>query len=312
MRPSFLLSRPFGCPVSLWARPRARSAFVRAFWRSFTGTLATLMLGIGAILSCAAASSALIPAAGAPSVTILLDPPLPRATQRGAPNARLDPGPAAQPYVFKGNSHEDQARALTCLTAAIYYEAASESADGQRAVAQVVLNRVRHPAWPSSICGVIYQGSDLPGCQFSYACDGAMARRPLIASAWARAAQIARRALGGAVFAPVGLATHYHSWTVDPHWTRPLIRTAVIGQHIFYRLPGRASAPAAYSAMYMGQEPSPPAWPGPLAAPVLATQAETAMPIPLNPAPNARPDIEALRTGDVLPAYRASGQWLHD
>lgn len=312
MRLSSLLSRHFGCLVSLWATPRARSAFIRAFWRSFTGTLATLMLGIGAILSSAGASSALIPAAGAPSVTIPLDPPLPLAAQRGAPNAQLDPGPAAQPYVFKGSSHEDQARALTCLTAAIYYEAASESADGQRGVAQVVLNRVRHPAWPSSICGVVYQGSDLPGCQFSYACDGSMARRPLIASAWARAAQIARRALGGAVFAPVGLATHYHSWTVDPLWNRPLIRTAVIGQHIFYRLPGRASAPAAYSAKYWGQEPSPTAWPGPQATPVRATQAETKMPILPNPAPNALPGIETLRSGDILPAYRTSGQWLHD
>ena len=92
--------------------------------------------------------------------------------------SRFDTGPAAAPYVFKGKTAADTLRAAICLTSAIYYEAASESDDGQRAVAQVILNRVRHPAWPSTVCGVIYQGSDMPGCQFSYACDGSMARVP--------------------------------------------------------------------------------------------------------------------------------------
>src|SRR5690606_37364832 len=93
--------------------------------------------------------------------------------------------------VFRGRSTVDMGRALECLTAAIYYEAASESDDGQRAVAQVILNRVRHPAFPNSVCGVVYQGSErATGCQFSFSCDGAMARKPST-TGWARAQRIA-------------------------------------------------------------------------------------------------------------------------
>ncbi|WP_416365907.1 cell wall hydrolase [Sphingomonas aerolata] len=79
-------------------------------------------------------------------------------------------------------SATDRARALLCLTTAIYYEAASEPDAGQRAVAQVILNRVRHPAFPATVCGVVYQGPHSGGaptaCQFSFACDGATARAP--------------------------------------------------------------------------------------------------------------------------------------
>src|SRR3546814_18161788 len=84
----------------------------------------------------------------------------------------------------------DRARALTCLADAVYYEAASESDAGQRAVAQVVLNRVRHPAFPATVCGVVFQGSErASGCQFSFACDGAMARTPS-GEAWRKALSI--------------------------------------------------------------------------------------------------------------------------
>ncbi|MGJ3628389.1 cell wall hydrolase [Sphingomonas sp. MMS24-JH45] len=116
---------------------------------------------------------------------------------------------AARPFVLAGTGATDRGRALECLTAAIYYEAASESDDGQRAVAQVVLNRVRHPAFPATVCGVVYQGSERAGCRLQLACDGAMARVPS-SSGWARAARDAAAALHGLVFAPVGLATHCH------------------------------------------------------------------------------------------------------
>src|SRR4051812_14116005 len=82
---------------------------------------------------------------------------------------------AAEPFVARGD-REALDRSLECLTQAIYYEARSESDAGQRAVAQVVLNRVRHPAYPDSVCGVVYQGSArATGCQFTFTCDGAMA-----------------------------------------------------------------------------------------------------------------------------------------
>ena len=135
-----------------------------------------------------------------------------------------------------------------CLTAAIYYEARSESEEGQRAVAQVVLNRVRHPAYPNSVCGVVFQGSQRSsGCQFSFTCDGSLAHRPRLV-AWARASQIASDALAGRGYAPVGDATHYHTKAVLPYWSHAFRRLGAVGDHIFYsssrsQLPSSQPAP---------------------------------------------------------------------
>jgi hypothetical protein len=162
-------------------------------------------------------------------------------------------GPAARPILARGTSL-DQSRALQCLTAAIYYEAASEPDAGQRAVAQVVLNRVAHPAWPKTVCGVVYQGSERPGCQFSFACDGSLARRPM-AVFWERARRVAADALAGYVYAPVGLATHYHTSAVHPYWADSLAFIGTIGAHRFYRWQGAAGRPTAFNAVYAGGEP---------------------------------------------------------
>jgi spore germination cell wall hydrolase CwlJ-like protein len=149
-------------------------------------------------------------------------------------------------------------RAVECLAQAVYYEAATEGADGQRAVAQVVLNRMRHPGFPATVCGVVYQGSDLPtGCQFTFTCDGSLARTP-IPSIWAQARRIASEALAGRVFAPVGHATHYHADYVLPYWADSLLKQVQIGHHIFYRLTGSLGSRAAFSQRYGGAEPPPP------------------------------------------------------
>src|SRR3954467_15685293 len=127
-------------------------------------------------------------------------------------------GSPARPFDIGDASTNDFRSALDCLTAAVYYEARSESEDGQRAVAQVVLNRVRHPAFPKSVCGVVYQGSNrATGCQFSFTCDGSL-NRPRQPSAWSRAARIASDALSGYVFPTVGVATHYHTNAIHPWW----------------------------------------------------------------------------------------------
>ena len=74
----------------------------------------------------------------------------------------------AAPFVFKPATAEDRRRALRCLTQAIYYEAALEPTEGQEAVAQVILNRVRDPNYANSICGVVFEGAErTTGCQFS-------------------------------------------------------------------------------------------------------------------------------------------------
>jgi hypothetical protein len=129
---------------------------------------------------------------------------------------------------------------LDCLTSAIYYEARSESDEGQRAVAQVVLNRVRHPNYPKSVCGVVYQGSiRSTGCQFTFTCDGSLSRRP-DADGWARARRLAAEALDGRGYAPIGNATHYHTKAVSPYWAPSLARLGSLGAHIFYASGGRA------------------------------------------------------------------------
>ena len=164
----------------------------------------------------------------------------------------LDPvGPAAR-ALRVDNSGVDRARALQCLTAAIYYEAASEPDAGQRAVAQVVLNRVAHPSYPKTVCGVVYQGSERStGCQFSFTCDGSLARGPS-RMFWLRAENVARAALSGYVHAPVGLATHYHTVAVHPYWAPTLTYLGTIGAHRFYRFGGAAGAPATFRFVYAG------------------------------------------------------------
>jgi len=150
-------------------------------------------------------------------------------------------------------------RALECMTQAVYYEAASEGADGQRAVAQIVLNRMRHPGYPASVCGVIYQGSEKSmGCQFTFTCDGSLARIP-VASLWKQARRIASDALAGKVFAPVGHATHYHADYVLPYWADSLDKSIQIGRHIFYRFKNGLGASTAFRQRYAGIEPAPPA-----------------------------------------------------
>ena len=163
------------------------------------------------------------------------------------------PNPAAAPFSFRGDSAARK-RALECLASAVYYEAGSQDDNGERAVAQVVLNRVRHPAFPASICGVVYQGSTrATGCQFTFTCDGSLYRQPDLAG-WRRAYTIAHQALGGYVHAPVGYATHYHANYVVPYWAPTLAKNAVVGAHIFYRWAGGWGRPAAFAKRYSGRE----------------------------------------------------------
>jgi spore germination cell wall hydrolase CwlJ-like protein len=166
------------------------------------------------------------------------------------------PNVPAAPFSMAGMNAATRAQALECLTSAVYYEAGNQSEDGERAVAQVILNRVRHPAFPSSVCGVVYQGSTrLTGCQFTFTCDGSLERRPSH-DGWARAKKIAEAALNGAVFAPVGLATHYHADYVVPYWASSMAKNAVVGAHLFYRWAGSWGQPSAYVQRYAKQEPN--------------------------------------------------------
>ena len=163
--------------------------------------------------------------------------------------------PAARPFNVTFASAADRLRATECLTAAVYYEAATEPLEGQRAVAQVVLNRARHPAYPRTVCGVVFQGWErTTGCQFTFTCDGAIRRTPS-ASLWAKARRVAEEALAGKVSAAVGWATHYHTNWVVPYWSSSLTKLANVGTHIFYRWEGGWGRPPAFRFRPAGLEP---------------------------------------------------------
>ncbi len=188
-------------------------------------------------------------------------------------------GAIARPFAFTG-SDLDRARATQCLAAAVLYEA-GDDAIGQQAVAQVVLNRVRHPAFPGTVCGVVYQGAQRKtGCQFTFTCDGSMARRTMSDSAWQRARSIAASALSGHVDATIGLATHYHTNWVYPYWSPSLRKLAQVGTHLFFGWPGTWGGPGAFGKNYRGNESAAPS----LAAPVaLESSDETAVSGPDEP-----------------------------
>jgi spore germination cell wall hydrolase CwlJ-like protein len=239
----------------------------------------------------------------------------------------LDAGPAARPFMA-ALGYSDRARAQQCLAMAVYYEAASESIDGQRAVAQVVMNRVRHPAYPASVCGVVFQGSErTTGCQFSFTCDGSMNRQPQ-ASAMAQARMVARAALDGYVYAPVGMATHYHTTNIYPYWASSLQTVGTIGLHRFYRWSGAAGRPGAFTASYVGGEAIPLYRPQRVDAVAAAPSLGADRPyradlsialdnLPAAPAPLAVPTASAASTirpqsGAVLEQHARSDEWLND
>ncbi|HEY1929803.1 MAG TPA: cell wall hydrolase [Caulobacteraceae bacterium] len=144
-----------------------------------------------------------------------------------APTNQVAQLPAAPAWTRRARGQD-----LDCLSKAVYYEARGESAAGQAAVAQVVLNRAHNPAYPKNVCAVVFQPASDGGCQFSFVCDGAMAR-PLEPMAWRRAREVAARALRGYVMAAVGRALNFHSAyaSADAAAGTPVAR---LGNHVFF------------------------------------------------------------------------------
>ena len=123
-----------------------------------------------------------------------------------------------------------------CLAAGIYFESRGEIEKGQAAVAQVILNRVKAPTYPNTICGVVYQNKHWRNrCQFSFACDGVY-DRVNDKKAWDRAVRIARDVSKGKIYLDkVADSTHYHATYVKPRWRKKMKVVDRIGIHIFYR-----------------------------------------------------------------------------
>ena len=146
------------------------------------------------------------------------------------------PTPDGLDFRYKGESQaEFEQRERRCLATAIYFEARGEPMRGQVAVAQVILNRVRSPIFPETICGVVYQGQMQKGCQFSFACDG-HTDNPRNNDQWALAQDIAKQITAGELWLPeVGYSTFYHANYVNPRWAGSMSMIDKIGRHIFYK-----------------------------------------------------------------------------
>lgn len=148
-------------------------------------------------------------------------------------NRLLFGGKASTPAII--NWSDRQAQTHQCLAEAVYYEARSERKAGQKAVAEVVLNRVKSKHYPNTVCSVVYQGSERrTGCQFTFTCDGSIEKTPY-GKLWDRSQNVARLALTGALPKITNGATHYHTTDVSPHWAPNMRPTRLIGSHQFYR-----------------------------------------------------------------------------
>jgi spore germination cell wall hydrolase CwlJ-like protein len=260
MTPVLTLSRPLDGLRRNVALAAERAA---ALWRAYPRE--TLGGGLLALVGAAAIGGTLYSGSGWNGAHAAPPAPPPLIMRQIAPtqaikvNAEIPlavgANPAAAPFRFTGNAAA-RTQAVECLASAVYYEAGNQDADGERAVAQVVLNRVRHPAFPASVCGVVYQGSSrTTGCQLTFTCDGSLYHRP-DADGWRRAVSVAEAALSGAVYAPVGWATHYHADYVVPYWASSLAKSAIVGAHLFYRWAGGWGQPGAFNENFAGHEPS--------------------------------------------------------
>jgi hypothetical protein len=241
----------------------------------------------------------------------------PDSASAGLRNAIFHAPTPASPFHMAGAL--DASRDLQCLTEAVYWEARGEGAAGMAAVAQVVLNRVRHPAFPKTVCGVVYQGVSDGDCQFSFACGPHSS--PSEDDSWRRARQVASRALSGHVMTAVGQATNFHAVSVTPNWMTSLQKVAQIGSHIFYRFGhgGQERRDFRYAA-----EPATPKTPEPVLASLVpsfgpvaaeskpgqstayaATEKAAPQAEPTTSAPTPQPAAAGARVVDALPTNGA-------
>jgi len=151
-------------------------------------------------------------------------------------NASLSPEQPSS-RLFGGLTEDEfRERELRCMATAIYFEARDEPVKGQIAVGQVIMNRIRSPYYPKTVCGVVYQGERLrSGCQFSFTCNGRknhVTEKP----EWAMSVKVAKQVIAREVWIDeIAHATHYHATYVRPDWRHELDRVAQIGGHIFYK-----------------------------------------------------------------------------
>jgi spore germination cell wall hydrolase CwlJ-like protein len=167
-----------------------------------------------------------------------IDPAAVDAVIAPQPVVRVVPAPARDAVAAVASAIDNaQTR---CLAEAMYYEARGEGVRGEKAIAEVVFNRVRSGLYPRSVCGVVHEGAGVEGgCQFSFTCNGEMLATKSRHD-WVRARVLAAAIVSGVIKLDdqTGGAISYHASYVDPDWNN-MVRTVQIGNHIFYRRAGR-------------------------------------------------------------------------
>jgi len=139
-----------------------------------------------------------------------------------------DEGLTLAELVSEQDSAADASRELQCLAGAVYFEAKSETLEGQLAVGRVIVNRARSGRFPSSYCGVVFQRS-----QFSFVRGSTMPALNHASRGWKNALAIARIADEGRWTSPAEGALFFHAARVSPNWR--LTRVTRIDNHVFYR-----------------------------------------------------------------------------
>ena len=122
---------------------------------------------------------------------------------------------------------------FTCLVKNIYHEAGIEGLMGKLSVAQVTLNRTKHPRlWANTICGVVYQKKR--ACQFSWVCQG-RDKEKVNDKMWADSLIAARLVLAGHVNPKTKHSMFYHADYISrPVWADTSKLDAKVGKHFFY------------------------------------------------------------------------------
>ena len=202
----------------------------RALFLVLAVILATVSAGVSASVSGASRSTGLPTDIVAPAVTVALSP------------YDLSPNPVGPKSISDESIAVIAKKQLLseygCLAQVMYYEARGEGPEGEKAVAEVVLHRLKNGDHGKTLCAVVYQGAAGTYCQFSFACDGSL-NKPKEAEPWRQAQILAARilVLEAALTETTGGATFYHATSVMPRWAKQLTRVAQIGSHIFYRQP---------------------------------------------------------------------------
>jgi spore germination cell wall hydrolase CwlJ-like protein len=218
-------------------RPRLRPVVASV---TAAATISAPPLAKPAVVAAATASAPVLLAYAGPDAADDIEKPFAAVMGDKVKNAMLDPN-IDDAHAWVNNPIPVNARAASevkCLATAIYFEARGEAEKGQIAVAQVVLNRLKNPAYPKTICDVVYQNKNKRNrCQFSFACDG-IPDRIADKNSWSSSQALARRVINDSrnlYLADVGSSTHYHATYVKPRWARSMKKMQKIGRHVFYK-----------------------------------------------------------------------------